>query len=200
MLAIAAERASGAPCPVRFAVGDARALDEPDGSFDAARSERTLQWLDDPRAAVDELARVLRPGGRLSLIDTDWSTLDLRVDDDEGTAVVHAAMQTERGRPSHVGRHLGDLVRAAGFHDVDETCATQIVTRWDPDHEPAPAGFFSMPSLADDLVDSGHLDPTDADRFVATILDAARRNHFSLGVTMHAVVGAAPIARETPRT
>ena len=74
MLRVARSNARGARFQVRFSVGDACSLDEPDASFDAARSERTLQWLADPAAAVAEMVRVVRPGGRVSLIDTDWST------------------------------------------------------------------------------------------------------------------------------
>ena len=119
MLAVTGERAVGRPCPIRFTVGDATALDQPNASFDAVRSERTLQWLADPAAAADEMARVLRPGGRLALIDTDWSTFDLDVGD-EVAAVVREAVRFERNRPSHVGRRLGELVQAAGFDDVVE--------------------------------------------------------------------------------
>ncbi len=81
MLAVARDRAAAARCIMRFSVGDAHDLGEPNASFDAARSERTLQWLTDPQRAVDEIARVLRPGGRVCLIDTDWSTLQLDVGD-----------------------------------------------------------------------------------------------------------------------
>jgi SAM-dependent methyltransferase len=48
MLSVARVRACAARCSMRFVVGDALALDEPDASFDAVRSERTLQWLADP--------------------------------------------------------------------------------------------------------------------------------------------------------
>jgi hypothetical protein len=37
----------------RFTEGDACSLDEPDDSFDAVRSERTLQWLADESPAPD---------------------------------------------------------------------------------------------------------------------------------------------------
>lgn len=63
MVRAARSRAGATPCPVRFVVGDACAIPEPDGSFDAVRCERTLQWLADPMAAVTEMARVLRPAG-----------------------------------------------------------------------------------------------------------------------------------------
>ena len=43
MVHAARSRAGASPCPVRFVVGDASALPEPDDSFDAVRYERTLQ-------------------------------------------------------------------------------------------------------------------------------------------------------------
>src|SRR4029077_54209 len=52
MIAGARSRAHAARCRTRFVVGDALALDQPDDSFDVVRSERTLQWLTDPEAAV----------------------------------------------------------------------------------------------------------------------------------------------------
>ena len=62
MIAVARARAAAARCRVRFSVGDALALDEPDRAFDAVRSERTLQWLPDPQAAVVELGAGGAPG------------------------------------------------------------------------------------------------------------------------------------------
>jgi SAM-dependent methyltransferase len=192
MLSVARSNAEGAPCRARFSVGDAGSLDEPDDSFDAARCERTLQWLADPAAAVAELARVVRPGGRISLIDTDWSTLTIDVGDEAVAALVHDAMGTERNRPSNIGRRLGQLLVDAGCTPVATSDATQTWTTWNPDEEPAPLGCFSMESLADDLVESGRLDATQRSSFVSTIHDAARRGAFSMRLTMSAVVATVP--------
>src|ERR1039458_568208 len=81
--------------------------------------------LTDPKAAVAEMARVLRPGGLLSLIDTDWSTFGIDVGDGDLAKRVHDAMQIERRRPSNIGRRLADLVQDIGFEPVDQTTATQ---------------------------------------------------------------------------
>ncbi|HEY6492017.1 MAG TPA: methyltransferase domain-containing protein [Trebonia sp.] len=58
----------------RYAVGDIAALGVPDGSFDAVRSERVVQHVPDPDAAIAELVRVTAPGGRVCVIDTDWDS------------------------------------------------------------------------------------------------------------------------------
>ena len=60
--------------PVRFVDGTADALPVADGSVDLVWCERVLQHLADPAAAVVEIARVLRPGGRAVLLDSDHRT------------------------------------------------------------------------------------------------------------------------------
>jgi ubiquinone/menaquinone biosynthesis C-methylase UbiE len=192
MLGIARSRARSARCRVRFTVGDAYSLDEPDDSFDAVRSERTLQWLSEPAAAIAEMVRVVRPGGRISLIDTDWSTFTIDVGDDALQALVRDGMRTERNRASNVGRRLHDLLGAAGCVPLVRTAATQTWTTWDPDESSAPLGCFSMESLADDLVATGQLGTAERRGFVSTIHDAARRGRFLMSLTMFGVVAVAP--------
>jgi arsenite methyltransferase len=61
--------AAGLADLVRFEQGDAERLDFPDGAFDAAICECAFCTFPDKRAAAQELARVLRPGGVLGLSD-----------------------------------------------------------------------------------------------------------------------------------
>ncbi len=192
MIAGARGRADGAQCRVRFVVGDALALDESTSRFDVVRSERCLQWLTDPETAVAEMARVVRPGGLVSLLDTDWSTFEVEVGDVELSQRVRDALRSERRRPSNIGRRLADVVRAVGLRPLAQTMATQTWDAWNPDESPAPDGCFSMASLAEDLVERGHLPARDRERFVSTIHTAAREARFSMALTMFALVAVAP--------
>jgi len=69
MLAVARERADALGRPVDLHVGNAEALPWPDATFDTVVCTFSLCAIPDHRAAVAEMVRVLRPGGRLLLAD-----------------------------------------------------------------------------------------------------------------------------------
>lgn len=66
LLARARERA---PANASFVEGDATALPFPDALFDLAGTMRTLHHVRRPELVVAELARVVRPGGRVLVVD-----------------------------------------------------------------------------------------------------------------------------------
>jgi demethylmenaquinone methyltransferase/2-methoxy-6-polyprenyl-1,4-benzoquinol methylase len=63
------ERARRKSASVRWVRGDALALPFADGSFDAATVGFGIRNVDDLEAGLRELARVLRPGGRLGCLE-----------------------------------------------------------------------------------------------------------------------------------
>lgn len=71
MLAGAAPRAGLAPFPAALLAADAAAIPLRDGSVDTLVSASALHDWPDPAAVLAEARRVLRPGGRLLLLD--WS-------------------------------------------------------------------------------------------------------------------------------
>jgi cyclopropane fatty-acyl-phospholipid synthase-like methyltransferase len=68
-LAQGAADAAGLTDRVTFTVADAERLPDPDGGFDAAVCECAFCTFPDKPTAASELARVLRPGGRVGLTD-----------------------------------------------------------------------------------------------------------------------------------
>jgi len=73
--------ADGAGAAVELHVGSILALPFLDSTFDAVRAERVLQHLDDPDAALRELVRVTRPGGRIQVSDPDHGQATLAFDE-----------------------------------------------------------------------------------------------------------------------
>jgi len=58
---------------VSFEQGDAMSLPFADNSFDSVVSTQVYEYVPDLNAALLEFARVLRPGGRGVIVDTDWA-------------------------------------------------------------------------------------------------------------------------------
>ena len=71
MVERARAKAQGVP-GARFAVGDASAPDLPAGSFDVVLSRHVLWALPDPAAGLRRWCDLLRPGGRLLLVEGRW--------------------------------------------------------------------------------------------------------------------------------
>ena len=69
MLELAGQKAKAQALRVRFETADAENLPYPAGSFDLVISRHVLWTLPHPQAAMDDWLRVLRPGGRLAIID-----------------------------------------------------------------------------------------------------------------------------------
>jgi ubiquinone/menaquinone biosynthesis C-methylase UbiE len=136
-----AQRRTEHHLPIEFRVGDAMALDLPDGCVDRCRAERLLMHVrGEPAAVVAELARVLRPHGRLVLFDLDWDTLVVDGADRELTRRIVRSYSD--GVPNGwVGRALPRLLLDAGLVDVTPT----------PHAIDIPFDFFGW-------VLSGHLD------------------------------------------
>jgi arsenite methyltransferase len=97
-----------------FHAGEAQALPFADGGFDAAVATQVYEYVDDMPAALAEVRRVLRPGGRLLVLDTDWGSIVWRSSDDERMRRVLRAWDEHLADP-HLPRRLTALLRDAGF-------------------------------------------------------------------------------------
>jgi demethylmenaquinone methyltransferase/2-methoxy-6-polyprenyl-1,4-benzoquinol methylase len=72
MLAVARAQLAQRPSlgsRVRFMQGEAERLPFGDGEFDALTFTYLLRYVDDPAATMRELARVLKPGGRIGMVE-----------------------------------------------------------------------------------------------------------------------------------
>lgn len=114
MLEIARRRET----PVEYGRGDALALPFPEQHFDAAVATQVYEYVDDIAAALAEARRVLRPGGRLLVLDTDWDSIVWHSRDPERMLRVLAAWNEHLADP-YLPRRLPGLLRGAGLEPAD---------------------------------------------------------------------------------
>ncbi|RFU20475.1 class I SAM-dependent methyltransferase [Geodermatophilus marinus] len=127
---LARRAAASAPVPVTVVAGTAEHLPAADGSFDAAVCALVLCSVPDQGAALAELHRVLRPGGRLAF----WEHVRAgtpgraRVQD-----VLDRTVWPRLAGGCHTGRDTAAAVAAAGFR-----LAPVERFRWPDTRLPAP--------------------------------------------------------------
>eukprot|EP00588_Corethron_pennatum_P026087 CAMPEP_0194319368 /NCGR_PEP_ID=MMETSP0171-20130528/15827_1 /TAXON_ID=218684 /ORGANISM="Corethron pennatum, Strain L29A3" /LENGTH=312 /DNA_ID=CAMNT_0039076557 /DNA_START=51 /DNA_END=986 /DNA_ORIENTATION=+ len=106
---------------ISFHTGNAQKLGDriPSNSFDICRSDRSLQHMPDPQAAVEEMVRISKPGiGRIVISEPDWETLVL--DSPSHTRVTRKIVNhfTDTRVNGWMGRQLSRIMKTAGLVDV----------------------------------------------------------------------------------
>jgi SAM-dependent methyltransferase len=127
MTAIAYDRAAELGLTnTSVAVLDLEQIDQPDGSFDVVLCREGLMFALDPRGALAEIRRVLRPGGRMAL--AVWGPRARN----PWLGLVFDAVTAQTGQPVPPPgipgpfalsdqQRLGNLIREAGFAEVAVT-------------------------------------------------------------------------------
>ena len=183
MRAEAEGRAAAAGVAAHFVDGDALSLPFPDGSVDALRCERVFQHLPDAEGAARELARVLAPGGRAVVIDSDWGTMVQSMGDPDVVARLAEASLRRMANPLS-GRLLRGQLHRAGLAVDPDIAATAVVM---PDDM-----IRGMHLLRPNLVlavEEGAISADEAATMERDVVAAVDAGEAFFAVTMFAVLG-----------
>jgi arsenite methyltransferase len=133
MLAIARQvQAGDGAAPMEFVQADACALPFDADSFDVAVSTQVYEYVEDIAGALTEARRVLRPGGRLLILDTHWDSLVWHARDRERMARVVAAWEEHLAHPG-LPAALSGLLEDASFAVQRRSAWTLLNAGWDED-------------------------------------------------------------------
>ena len=183
---VATRRAQATGSTAVFVDGTAGALPLPDASVDVLVCERVLQHVDDPDAAVREFARVLRPGGRVALLDSDWATGITHPGDPDVLARYRAFQLTQWANPFS-GRLLKGQLLAAGLAVDPDIGSSALVL---PDEALREGGMLAMSGAA--AVQAGVVTQAEVDALVDGVAAASAKGEAFVSVTMFAVIGRRP--------
>ena len=172
MLAVAAQRSEGHD-NVAFHEADATSLPVEDASFDAALSVQVLEYVADVPAALAEIYRALRAGGRVVVWDVDWATLSLHTTDLARTERILRAWDGHLAHPS-LPQTLTAQLQGAGFDDVKLEGHTFATNEFDPDTY----GGFLVPFIAQFVVGRDGISEDEANAWVAEQRELAQRSEF----------------------
>lgn len=105
---------------VAFLAGDIFALPFAPGEFDHVFVCFVLEHLADPVAALTALARLVAPGGTVTVIEGDHGSTFFHPDDANARATIQAqvTLQARAGGNADIGRQVYPLLVAAGLGEV----------------------------------------------------------------------------------
>ncbi|MBI1239918.1 MAG: methyltransferase domain-containing protein [Alphaproteobacteria bacterium] len=172
MLGLARARLKAHAC-VSLKQADAGTLPADDASLDAAVSTQVLEYVPDIPGALGEIVRVLKPGGRAVIIDTDYDGFVLNSRDAAMTARVLKAWDAHfihRDLP----RRLSPLMRKAGFAAPDVLVIPMLATHFQP-HSYAHGMLHLMANFA---VGAKALSRAEADAWIADFAALERDGAF----------------------
>lgn len=116
------------PGDISFANEDLYQLPYDDQSFDFVIAWFVFQHLEEIEAATEELARVMRPGGHICIVDIDDQFLLTYPKPSTSAQIMHQALctlQTKQGGDRFVGRKLPNYLHDAGFDVVGTAIQSQ---------------------------------------------------------------------------
>lgn len=181
-LLAAARARHGERSSIRFIQADAHRLPFSDRELDGARIERTLQHVTDPAAVVREIARTVRPGGRIVALEPDWRTLVFSGEDTDTARLVACDIA------AHVRHPDAGLSLPAWFHG-----AGLVIERFQAD-----ATAVRSFAIADRLMGLGgaveRLATEAARAWRETQRHQAGRGTFAAAMTGFMIVGSVPHA------
>jgi ubiquinone/menaquinone biosynthesis C-methylase UbiE len=191
-LALAKERTANIG-GVQYSQADLTALPFGDDSFDAIYSERVFQHLQNPDAAMRELFRVLRPGGRIVVADADHLATVVDADDSEVADRVQTASARRGSVNPTAGRRLRSHMVVAGFVRIEVEPEPLVITdrlKWSM-IEPSQVG-----DVLTGLVASGEVGRERADAHLADLARRQEEDRFLAVLPGYSVIGDKPSPRE----
>jgi arsenite methyltransferase len=179
MLALARRRFAGSAVADRITLvqGEATALPFPDATFDAATSTQVYEYVPEVDQALAELYRVLRPGGRALILDTDWASIVWNTTDQARMDRVLAAW-VDRFADPHLPRSLSRRLRDAGFR----IRRRDVLALLNPEYDPNAYSVANASIIADYVTGRGGLTPDEVQAWQRDLaqLGAEGRYFFSL--------------------
>lgn len=188
MLAMSEKRCAGQPW-VEFQSADATNLPYPDGSFDAAVSTQVYEYVADIPAALAELYRVLRPGGRAVILDTDYGSLVIHT---EHPARMERVLSAWDEHFVHAGlpRFLSPQLRDAGF-TIRERDA---IPMFNPEYHDDTYGKGMLDIVAAFAVGRKGVTREEADAWLAEFAELGRQGKFFSSLNRYLFVADKPSA------
>jgi arsenite methyltransferase len=187
MLAMSRTRCADKPW-TEFQKGDAAKLPYPDNSFDAAVSTQVYEYVADIPAALAELSRVMRAGGRVLIMDTDYGSLVIHTKDKVRMERVLSAWN-EHFVHAALPRTLSLQLREAGF----KIRQRDVVPMFNPEYQENTFAKGVLNIMASFAVGRKGVSQEEADAWLAEFAELGKQGEFFFSLNRYLFVADKPV-------
>lgn len=153
---LARERCKDLP-QASFQEADATDLPFADHSFDAVVSTQVYEYVTDITKALSEAYRIVKPGGRILILDTNWDSLVINVRNRGRHQKVLAAWEEHLAEPNLPAK-LAPLLKRAGF----QITSREVFPLLNTEYQANTYSNMILPMIAKFVVDRQDLTKDDA--------------------------------------
>jgi len=133
---------------------------ETDEKFDLITSARVLQWLHNPKDALLKMKSLLKPNGRISILDYNHNNLEWNPEPPESMKSFYRTFlkwRTDAGMSNGIADDLPDLMKEIGMVEVEKINSDEHYEKNRTDFN-AKVGIWSKVAGSKQMVEEGYLD------------------------------------------
>ncbi|MGB1009377.1 MAG: methyltransferase domain-containing protein [Thiolinea sp.] len=172
MLAVGRERCNDLP-QIELKQAAADQIPAADNSFDVVTCTQVLLYVPDLDAALSELYRVLKPGGRIAIVETDWRGVVINSSDDVLSRRILSAFDQAVPNPN-LPPKLRTLLKQKGFRNL----RTEAIPILNTSMTPANFSVTSVRWLSGVAKKYGHATAEEVQQWRDDLAEKAKNNEY----------------------
>lgn len=157
----AARRSAEPDRNIRFFVSDVSALPFETDSLNGVRAERLVQHLADPPLVFKEISRVLKPGGKVVIVETDWDSLSFYNGNTAVAGKINTYLTEEKVRNGLAGKEITNYFSEYGFQQIRFDLYPFILTNYKD-----ACDYLWIDRIVDEMTAQNILDQTERNAFI----------------------------------
>jgi ubiquinone/menaquinone biosynthesis C-methylase UbiE len=158
---------------IKFSYGDATDLQFPDESFDTITCTQVLEYLNDVDKALKEFNRIVRKGGKVAILDTDWDSIVWHSSNPERMRRVLKIWEAHASDP-FLPRTLSPRMERAGFKVI----AQKIFTLYNPCYKEKTYSNRMIDLITPFVIENGNLSEEEAKLWAKELRNGSDYDYF----------------------
>ena len=168
----------------------------PDEKFDLITSARTLQWLSNPKEALLKMKSLLKPKGRISILDYNHNNLEWSPEPPLSMKEFYKTFlkwRSDAGMNNGIADDLPHLMQEIGMVEIEKINSDEHYEKHRTDFK-SKIGIWSKVASSDQMVKEGYLDNELRLKAIDEYYEWVENEAISMTMKLNEVRGKMPVA------